>query len=303
MTTPKDAIFTKILEENTPKAQQEKIKHLIKKIEGFTGRKLIVYVANNFMPLAIIKGEDVFGFKDILDSIDHHGKGDLLINSPGGVPDAAEKILIMCKEHFKEEFNTIVLDSAKSAATMICLGSDKIMMGYCAELGPVDPQIQLKGGEKLIPAQAYLSGLEYIRNQIKKEDNPDPLNMYVPILNKLSPEIISVCDASIQHSKELVEKWLREGMLKNNHPQAKKVSELLGEGKEYKSHGKVIDYKEAKDKLGLNVEQIDNDSTFWKLLWELYCRCTIHLRQINGVNLFASEKLVLTQTVNTKPKN
>lgn len=288
-------IFSSLLHEHSPKAKEEVIKSKIKEIEGITERKLIVYITNTQLPFAMITRNDVFGFEDVLSSVDHQNKGDLLINSPGGEPNAAEKILIMCKKHFKEQFFTVIPDFAKSAATMLSLGSDKILMGYSSELGPVDPQLQIMPNQPPIPAQAFLSGLDYIRNKIKDKTNPDPLEMYLPVLNKINPELITICDNSIKHAKELTEKWLSDGMLKTDKEQAKKVAELLCEGKVYKSHGKVIDFKEAKDVLKLNVELIDKNSLLWKLIWELYCRGIIYLQEVGGVNLFASENLVLTQ--------
>jgi len=290
----RNPIFSSLLDEHSSKAKEDAIKKKIQEIEKITKRKLIVYVTNSQLPFAMISRQDAFGFEDILSSIDHQGKGDLLINSPGGEPNAAEKILIMCKSHFKEEFNTIIPDFAKSAATMISIGSDKILMGYSSELGPVDPQIQITPTQNPIPAQAFLSGLDYIRTRIKDKNDPDPLQMYIPILNKIRPEFITICDNSIKHAEDLTEKWLSEGMLKDDKKQAKKVAELLCGGKAYKSHGKVIDYYEAK-KLKLKVDLIDKDSKLWKLIWELYCRGVIYLQEVKGVNLFASENLVLTQ--------
>jgi hypothetical protein len=38
----------------------------------------------------------------------------------------------------------------------MCLGSDKICMGYGAELGPIDPQIQIDTN-MWIPARAWFS--------------------------------------------------------------------------------------------------------------------------------------------------
>ena len=165
-------IFSKLLDEHSSKPKSLSIKKTIEDIESITKRKLIVYISNSNFPFSMITRNDVFGFEDILSSIDHQNKGDLLINSPGGEPNAAEKIMIMCKKHFNEEFNTIIPDYAKSAATMIALGSERIFMGYSSELGPVDPQLQLKSGQPPIPAQAFLSGLDYIRDKIKTEDNP-----------------------------------------------------------------------------------------------------------------------------------
>ena len=54
----------------------------------------------------------------------------LIINSPGGLGTAAERIINICKTYSKNnEFYSIVPNRAKSAATMICFGSNKIYMG------------------------------------------------------------------------------------------------------------------------------------------------------------------------------
>jgi hypothetical protein len=49
-------------------------------------------------------------------------------------------------------------------------------------------------------------------------------------------------------------------MLKDDLEQAEKVAKWLSEGVVYKSHGKVIDFDEAKNVLKLHVEKIDPDS-------------------------------------------
>ncbi|MHA1405706.1 MAG: SDH family Clp fold serine proteinase [Candidatus Helarchaeota archaeon] len=301
MFNEEEPTFSTILKEGGSKEKESKIKETIKGIQRITKRKLIVYITNAQIPNAMIRRIDIFGFEDILSSINHQNKGDLLINSPGGEPNAAEKILIMCKKHFKDEFNVIVPDFAKSAATMISLGSDKILMGYSAELGPVDPQLLIDPNQPPIPAQAFLSGLEYIRTRINDEEKPDPLEMYLPLLQKLNMELIIMCHNSIAHAKELTEKWLSEGMLKHDKDQAKLVAQMLSEGKVYKSHGKVIDFEQAKNVLKLNVEEIDRNSPLWKLIWELYCRCYVYLNKNNGVNLFGSENIILTQKVKMIP--
>jgi ClpP class serine protease len=46
---------------------------------------------------------------------------------------------------------------AKSAATMICLGSNAIYMSKTSELGPIDPQVTIKEGEELKRLSVVLS--------------------------------------------------------------------------------------------------------------------------------------------------
>jgi len=290
-------IFGNLLREHSLKTKRERIVKNIREIQEITGRKLIVYITNSSIPLAMINREDVFGFEDILSAIDHNNNGDLLINSPGGEPNAADKILMMCKEHFSESFYTIIPDYAKSAATLITLGSDKILMGYTSELGPIDPQLRFEHKDRSVPAQAYLSGLKYIKERIKKDKDPDPLGMYIPLLDKFDPELIIICENSIDHSKQLAKKYLKSGMLKSDPSMADEVAELLCEGKKYKSHGKVINFKEAKETLKLNVQLIEKESDLWKKVWECYCRIKMHLEETNSLNLFACESIALSQNL------
>src|SRR4030042_3043599 len=157
-----------------------------------------------------------------------------LTNSSGGDGNVAEKIITMCRQRFTKSFKVIVPNFAKSAATMIALGSDKILMGYLAELGPIYPQLgnPVEGG--LIPARSFIDGVELIRRNIK--DKGDPVQMYFPMLHQIRPEIIAQCQSAIDGSREFAEKWLRQCMLKENPEQAKEVSDWLSGGVKYKSH-------------------------------------------------------------------
>jgi len=286
--------LSEILREDSPVAKEETIKEKISEAEEITGRRLIAYVEHPTSPHTMISKEDTMGFEDVLNVIDDD-EGDLLINSSGGRPNAAEKILIMCRQHFSEEFNTLVCDYAKSAATMIAVGSNKIYMGHSAELGPVDPQLGTPDGGS-IPAQAFLSSLDYIRERIKDEDDPDPLEMYLPILRKIDPEIITISENSIEHSKSIVENRLKQGMLEEDHNKAEDTAQKLCEGTEYNSHGKVIDFDEASE-LGLNVEKMNKDSSLWKIVWEIYCRCWQYVQQEDAAKVFASSDKFLSQSV------
>jgi hypothetical protein len=176
------------------------------------------------------------------------------------------------------------------------LGSDKILMGYLAELGPIDPQIGNPYTRSLIPARSFIDGLEMIRRYIKEKG--DPVQMYLPMLSQIRPEIIAQCQSAIDGSSEFAEKWLKTCMLKGDPAQAKQVAEWLSQGVKYKSHGKVIDYTEAHDVLRLNVEKIDQNSELWNNIWELYCRSVLFLQQQqNAAKLFESEAVSLVMHI------
>ena len=84
------------------------------------------------------------------------GRGDkieLLLYSPGGHPEIAYQVMKFLRGRYTT-VNVIVPLGAKSAATLMCLGADKIYMGELAELGPIDIQLDdlvEQGGKSFSP--------------------------------------------------------------------------------------------------------------------------------------------------------
>lgn len=287
-----DATFQKMISTNDFQLHR---KPLIQKLQESLKAKVITYVASLYHPVPMIMPQDIPLFEDLLRSTAGAEEGYLIINSPGGDGNVAEKMITMCRQRFTKSFKVIVPNFAKSAATMIALGSDQIKMGYLAELGPIDPQLGNPFAGGLIPARSFIDGLEMIRRNIK---SGDPVQMYLPMLSQIRPEIIAQCQSAIDGSSEFAEKWLKQCMLKDKPDQAKKVAEWLSQGVKYKSHGKVIDYAEAHDVLQLNVEKIDQNSEIWNNIWELYCRSVLFLQQTpHAAKLFESETVSLVMHI------
>ncbi len=291
---PRNTTFQKIIASNDFQTHR---KPLIQNLQKTLKAKVITYIASLYHPIPMIMSQDIPLFEDLLRSVGDAKEGFLIINSPGGDGNVAEKIITMCRQRFTKSFQVIVPNFAKSAATMVALGSDKIWMGYLAELGPIDPQLGNPFAGGLIPARSFIDGLEMIRHNVK--DKGDPVQMYFPMLSKIRPEIIAQCQSAISGSRKFAEKWLLKYMLKNKPNQAKNVAKALSEGVQYKSHGKVIDYSEAHDVLKLNVEKIPENSKLWDCIWELYCRSILFLQHAGpaAAKLFESEKVSLTMNV------
>lgn len=284
--------FQKLMSSNSFEVRRKPIIQNLQKL--LNGAKVITYIASPIHPIPMMMSQDIPLFEDLLRSCDGAEEGYLVINSPGGDGNVAEKMIMMCRQRFTRSFSVIVPNFAKSAATMVALGSDKILMGYLGELGPIDPQFGSPQVGGLIPARSFIDGLEMIRRNIKEKG--DPVQMYLPLLSKIEPHVIAQCQGSIDGAREFAEKWLRECMLKKTPEQAKEVASALSEGVKYKSHGKVIDYAEAHDVLKLNAERIPVDSELWNNVWELYCSSILFLQQQGPVaaKLFESEKVSLT---------
>jgi Periplasmic serine proteases (ClpP class) len=67
----------------------------------------------------------------------------LILHSPGGQIEPTQAIVDYLRQKF-ENITVIVPDAAMSAATLIALAADKILMGSHSNLGPIDPQFILQ---------------------------------------------------------------------------------------------------------------------------------------------------------------
>lgn len=264
-------------------------RQLIKDIQDETHRQLIVYMANFRHPGGTIDKNDVLAFGDLLqDKAD--SDLDLLLQSPGGDIDVAEKIIFMCRGSIKS-FRVIVAESAKSAATLIALAADEIIMGHTSELGPIDPQIVITtaSGETIErPAQSFLDGLKAIQAEVD-EAGGKLSPVYFPLLQQLDPALIDFCKKSIARSRRFAEKWLRKSQCENNPKKAEKIARKLVDPKRYLSHGTVIDHTEASKELGLNVSYLPPNSSLWQAIWRLYCTYEVNMREEKLAKIFESE--------------
>ncbi len=105
--------------------------NLIKEIEQITATTLICYVS----PQLEIGRDDVVGMVDLLYNTKPGTPIDLLLHSPGGNIDAAEKLITLIRKRAgMAPVRVIIPDYAKSAATLIALGADTILMSDSSEL-------------------------------------------------------------------------------------------------------------------------------------------------------------------------
>jgi len=276
--------------------QNEKRKELIKQIEDLLdGATVVAYVANFNHPLGLIYNEDVILYEDLLRSCKKSDTLYLIINSPGGLADVAEKMIIASRARFKN-FNVIVPFQAKSAATMVALGSDEILMSDISELGPIDPMIGHQG--QLVQAWSYIEAFEQIKSEIQKKSKKLPVlpQLYAPLLDKIDPVILDICHRAIYDSKTFAEKWLKQHMFKRKPLQAKRTAALLSDADVYVTHSKIINYADAKERLKLNVRFVDKDSLLWSTIWELFVRSQTAINKDNLSKVLISSSNEIRQT-------
>ena len=233
----------------------------IERLEQLRDSKVLVYFSYTPLDDTII----VPLYKQ-LKEIGHTKKIDLFLFSYGGAVDTAYKVVTLIRE-FCDEFAVIVPFVAKSAASMLVLGADEVVMGPISELGPIGPLVvHPLYREILIPVQAVWHCLDYLQRLIIDSYDPEVASVIVtPLLNKLDPWLIGDYEKTLKASRQYAETLLSHYMLKDDPERVLSVTQALTEG--YFSHEYPIGRREAKE-LGLKVTEANDE--LWDVIWKLY---------------------------------
>lgn len=240
---------------------------LIREIEEETGNALICLVAEH---TSQIERPDIVGMVDLLHNIKVGTPIDFLLNSPGGDVDAAEKLITLVRKRAgNEKVRVIVPDYAKSAATLIALGADEIVMSESSELGAIDPQVRLvdaNGTTSIHSAQNYID--TYERHAEALHEDPEDTVARL-MLEKLDPVTLRKLQRTVARSTEIAQELLQQAMIKGEDA-ARDAAMQLSDTRRWNSHGQMIGHEKCLG-LGLEVAYLPRDSDLWQKLWRLYC--------------------------------
>ena len=241
---------------------------LIKQIEATYGRQLICYVAGISTS---IDRDDAVKFVDLLHNVRRDEAVDLLLHTPGGEIDSAEKIMKLVRSRVGDgRLRVIVPDFAKSSGTLMVLAADSVVMSDTSELGPIDPQVALSdgSGRRWHSINNYLDAFREHSAELKK----DPTNVVAQLMiDKINPATLKLFQATQIRAKRIAEDHLKTGMFKEKGNWSLAATTLIDTDK-WPSHGQMISWQEAQaPDLELIVEYMEPDSEEWQLYWKLYC--------------------------------
>jgi hypothetical protein len=233
------------------------------------------------------------------------GSVDVLLHSPGGRPDATERLVNLLRGKF-DEVNFLIPHSAYSAATMLALSGNKIILHRSATLGPIDPQING------IPARSIKRGFEKAKERIVKE-GPETLPAYIPLIEKYSLDLLELCEDSEKLSRKLVSAWLQQYMFKGDKKAAQKIRKAVAYFSDYDRHllhSRPLTLDKL-SKFGLEIELADD--SLQELLWEAYILLNGFFNVSQFVKLYESahgvswgkqfQQIVVGGPVQQKPKS
>lgn len=247
-------------------------KHLFQTLEDQLGRPLVTLFTSFKYPVAL-EDTDVDMLADVLQKADLSTGLALMISSPGGDGLAAERMLNVCRNYSKTgEYSAIVPGKAKSAATLVCFGAGKIVMGPTSELGPVDPQIAIAKDDAIRLYSAYNiveSYDELFDKAIKETGNLEP---YLQQLANYDAKDMKEYRSAIELSKDISIRALQSGMMQGKkRSDIEKDIQMFLTPEKKKTHGRPI-FREEAEKCGLVVENVNSDDTIWPIIYELYLR-------------------------------
>jgi hypothetical protein len=245
----------------TPPVLFERTQKVIHQIESRLGERLVTYWNS---PNGSICNNDVAGLYGILRSIGKVDRLSFFIKSDGGNGQASLRMVNLLRQYVRQLTVLCPLECA-SAATMLALGADKILMGPLAHLSAVDTSLT----HDLSPIDRDNDRVSVSQDELhrvvrlwQKQTKGNTANPYEALFEYVHPLVIGAVDRSSALSTKLCLEILSYHM--KDVRKAKRISDILNSN--YPSHGYPITLREAK-RIGLKVQPLNDDIN--QLLFEL----------------------------------
>ncbi len=191
---------------------------------------------------------------------------EVILHSSGGDLDAALHLARLLRSYAKGVLRVIVPRYAKSAATLVAVSGNSVIMDKPSELGPLDPiWTNPTEGEFFTPL-AIPKTIEFLNEM--ETTLPAKSRIIEIIAKNLSVEQMGLFKASLEYAEPPTVELLSTRMFKGDsdgEERAKKIANRLARG--YPQHGYPIGLEEAL-KLGLKVERAPAEQ--WRKIWKIW---------------------------------
>jgi hypothetical protein len=258
-----------------PKAGHDRRKRLLQRIGELRESSVIAYICSDRQLASAAIAPDII--RPIYDHLlalgnlsPSTGKLDLFIYSRGGDVSVPWTLVSMARECY-QHFDVLVPFRAHSAATMIAIGADNIIMGRKGELGPIDPtlsrQSQVGAPPAEIPVEDVSSYLNFIKERAGITDQSALAQCTATLAEQLQPLTLGSVNRMYSHIRSVAKKLLTARADKKlDEERIRVITEVLTEKIYY--HGHSISRREAQE-LGLAVAA-DVSPELETLMWELF---------------------------------
>lgn len=246
----------------TPPILFEKTQRILGQIESRLGERVLTYWNSSN---GSICGNDVIGLYGILRSVGKVDRLSFFIKSDGGSGEVSLRMVNLLRQ-FVGRLTALVPLECASAATMLALGADKILMGPLAYLSAVDTSLT----HDLSPIDRDNDRVRVSQDELQrvvrlwqKQADKESSNPFASLFQHVHPLVIGAVDRASALSTKLCVEILSFHL--KDARKAKKISDILNS--KYPSHSYPIMLREAR-RIGLNAEALDEGTN--QLLCELH---------------------------------
>lgn len=257
-------------------AKSNRVEILKRLSEARGGTEIISYVTSTRFGINILMAVDQVRYlydiliKDKTPKQDR--KIDLFLCSNGGDIVVPWRVVNLIRE-FCSEFTVLVPHRAYSAATLLALGADKIIMHPMGELGPIDPAFNIPvdpknpvSGFRQLNVEDVTSFMELINDDFGIKHEEEVVEAVKLLAQQVSPLDLGTVKRTHSQARMLARKLLLKHMPKDQEQKIEQIIDTLKSKLFY--HGHPIAREEAFE-LGLKVEQ-NPDQKVLDCMWELY---------------------------------
>lgn len=250
---------------------------LISNIESSRSSRVLVYITlDRQRPLNAKIASDIIPiFHKHLTRIGNTDKIDLFIYSIGGDVITPWRLVNLIRE-FSANFSVLIPYRAHSAATMIALGADEIVMGTLGELSPIDPSIgtpfnpphpDVPNEPKIeISVEDVFGYINLTKEKLGIKEQSSVVSVLEKLVDRIHPLAIGAVYRTYSLIRLLAAKLLSLHM--NQKKEAKQINKLVENLVEkLYFHNYLISRNEA-EKLGLKITKPSVELE--QLLFDLY---------------------------------
>jgi Serine dehydrogenase proteinase len=268
-------------------------KSLIEQLQVARGNRLLIsYVTSTRLGYEIQIADDAF--RRIYDHLEA-GKSlavngiDLFIHSNGGSGTVPWRLVSLIRQYTKH-FAVLVPHHAFSAATLIALGADEIVMHKMGCLGPIDPSVTnvfnpphptIQGQLAPISVEDVTAYFRLVRDEVGIQHEDELVQALTALTDKVHPLAIGNVQRSHNQSRMMARKLLSLHKAAGQDHEMEKLIDTLKSNLFY--HGHPINREEAKVDLKLDVTIPSEDIE--SLMWQLYTEYETEMKIKEPFNL------------------
>ena len=278
---------TAILQSNANLIIEEQLNAHLKALQETLRMNVLVYVGGIIRP-----ADDLI--RDAIESQTDNRinrRIAVILETSGGYIEVAHRIADALRHHYRYVV-FIIPNFAMSAGTVLVMSGDAIYMDYYSILGPIDPQVERRNSDMLIPALGYL--VQYDRLIKKSQKGQLSTAEMAFLIQKFDPAELYRYEQERELSVSLLRDWLVKYKFKNwkitrtrrkqvtqalRKARAEEIARKLNDTERWHSHSRGLSMDVLRKNLNLQIEDFEHlkplnnhIKTYYKLLQDYMMR-------------------------------